>query len=177
MTQIGSDEADRWRAEAQRWEAEAGRLAVDNAALRGQVTELQGQVAALSERVVTLTGLLFGDSSEKQKHKGEAGPGEPAAGPQGHGDGGGQDGGGRRRRRGQQPGSRGHGRRDYSDLDTIEEVHDIAEGEGVCGCCGKAYVPFGEETSEQIDWQVRIVRIVHRRRRYRRACPVRCPGC
>ena len=78
-----------------------------------------------------------------------------------------------RRRRGQQPGSPGHGRRDYSGLETVEEIHDLPEDERVCPQCRSPYVPFGEETSEQVDWQVRIVRIVHRRPTYRRTC--HCP--
>ena len=44
----------------------------------------------------------------------------------------------------------------------------------MCPCCGAVYVAFGEETCEQIDWLVELIRIVHRRRTYRRTC--RCPG-
>lgn len=151
-------EVERWRGEAERWRADAERLAVENAVLRGRVADLEAQVCALSEKVATLAKLAFGASSERKK------PGRSAADDVGGGD---------RRRRGQQPGSRGHGRRDYSHLDTVEEIHDVPESARVCRGCGAAYVPFGEETSEQIDWQVRIVRIVHRRRTYRRTC--RCP--
>jgi hypothetical protein len=78
-----------------------------------------------------------------------------------------------KRGRGQRKGSRGHGRRDYSHLPTREEVHDVAPGERVCPCCGADYVAFGEETCEQIDWRVQLIRIVHRRPTYRRTC--RCP--
>lgn len=169
----GGSEAERWRAEAQRlqgevdhWRAEAERLAAVAAASGARVTELEGQVAALSEKVATLAKLAFGASSETKKR---ATPTDDAGGPEGGASSG-------RRRRGQQPGSRGHGRRDHSGLDTVEEVHDVPEGEQVCPCCGAAYAPFGEETSEQIDWQVRIVRIVHRRPTYRRTCGCPVPG-
>src|SRR5687768_12355262 len=145
------------------WRGEAERLAAENTVLRARVAELEGQVAALSEKVATLTRLVFGASSEK-KEKGKPAEPEPD-----DADGGGGSG----RRRGQQPGSRGHGRRDYSDLETVEEIHDVPEGDRFCPHCGAAYVPFGEECCEQIDWQVRIVRIVHRRPTYRRTC--RCP--
>src|SRR5688572_29814162 len=155
-------EAERWRGEAERWCGEAERLAAENAVLRARVAELEGQVAALSEKVATLTRLVFGASSEKKK--------SPAGPPAGEADGGEQS---ERRRRGQRPGGRGHGRRDYSDLETVEEIHDVPEGDRFCPHCGAAYVPFGEECCEQIDWQVRIVRIVHRRPTYRRTC--RCP--
>ncbi|MBA2577771.1 MAG: transposase [Euzebyaceae bacterium] len=137
---------------------------------------MRGQVAALSEKMVTLTRLLFGDSSEKRDKKDKTEPGGPAAAAPADGEPAGTGGGGGRRRRGQQRGGRGHRRGDYSHLDTVEEVHDVAEDQRVCGCCGTAYAPFGEETSEQIDWRVRIVRIVHRRRRYRRTCRCAVPG-
>lgn len=150
----GRDDAEFWRGEAER-------LAAENAVLRARVAELEGQVAALSERVATLTRLVFGASSEKRgpakSATDDADRGEPPE----------------RRRRGQQPGSRGHGRRDYSELETVEEIHDVPADARVCPDCGAAYAPFGEECCEQIDWQVRIVRIVHRRPTYRRTC--RCP--
>ena len=44
----------------------------------------------------------------------------------------------------------------------------------VCPDCGRAFDALGSEGSEQIDWQVHLTRIVHRRLRYRRACT--CPG-
>jgi transposase len=163
------DDAEYWRGEAQR-------LAGENVVLRAERSELEGQVAALSEKLVTLTKLLYGDSSEKQKKKGkkeEEGAGAPSGkktGGTGEGDG------GPRRRRGQQPGSRGHGRRDNSHLDTEEIVHELDESQRCCGECGTTYAEFGYETSEQIDWQVRVVRIVHRRRSYRRVCGCGVPG-
>lgn len=144
-----------WRAEAVRWHGEAKRLGAENKALRAKVT-------ALSEKVATLAKLVFGRSSER---KSPASPAHEDVAP------GTQD--GSRRRRGQQPGSHGHRRRDYSGLETVEEIHDVGEQERVCPDCGAAYAPFGQETSEQVDWQVRIVRVIHRRPTYRRTC--RCP--
>ena len=164
-------EAARWEAEAARWEAKAKRLAADdarlkaeNAALKKRVSELEAQVAALSERVATLAKLVFGTSSEKKK------PGPPVREQAEHHE---DD---KRRPRGQQPGSTGHGRRDYSGLETLEVVHDVTEDERVCPVCGAPYKPFDEERSEQIDWQVRIVRVVHRRPSYRRSCRCNTKG-
>ncbi|MGH3984532.1 MAG: hypothetical protein ACRDST_18055 [Pseudonocardiaceae bacterium] len=74
------------------------------------------------------------------------------------------------RKRGQQRGRRGHGRRDYSHLPTREEVYDVPAGERVCPNCGAGYAPFGEETCEQIDWQVHLTRMVHSRPTCRRTC-------
>jgi transposase len=74
------------------------------------------------------------------------------------------------RKRGQRPGSKGHGRRDYSHLDTREEIHDVPAEARVCACCGLEFELLGSQTSEQVDWQVTITRVVHRRLRYRRRC-------
>jgi len=54
-------------------------------------------------------------------------------------------------------------------------VHDLAELERCCPKCGLPFDDFpGTEDSEEIHWEVRVVRRVHRRKRYRRAC--NCPG-
>jgi transposase len=148
-------------------------LAADNLVLRARVADLEGQLGALAEKVSVLTKLAFGTSSEKATKRAPADDDSAAsavaAGGSGRDLAGTQD----KRGRGQRPGSRGHGRRDYSHLPTREEVHDVGEAERVCPRCGAGYAPFGEECCEQIDWQVQLVRIVHRRPTYRRTC--RCP--
>ena len=126
------------------------------------MAELEGQVAALTEKVVTLSKLAFGKSSEKTA--------TPPASPPEDVEPGGDVVDAARRRRGQQPGSRGHGRRDYSHLPTVEEIHDVAEVDRVCPRCGAGYDRFGEECCEQIHWEVRIVRVVHHYPTYRRTC-------
>ncbi len=161
-----------WRAEAGRLRAENAVLAAENVVLRAEsagyrarIADLEGQVAALAAKVATLARLAFGKSSEKKTAKG------PAAGD------GGADGtppgGDTGRRRGQRPGSRGHGRRDYSHLPGREEIHDVPEDQRACPRCGTPYSWFAEDTCEQIDWEVRLIRITHRRPAYRQAC--RCP--
>ena len=47
-------------------------------------------------------------------------------------------------------------------------------GQRVCVDCGVEFTASGSEGGEQIDWRVRLTRIVHRRLRYRRACT--CAG-
>jgi transposase len=139
----------------------------------GQLAELNVRVAELSEQVAVLSRMLFGRSSERtrpapdgaddvERPDGDSAdsarePGDPGRSP-----------------RGQRRGGRGHGRRDYSHLETREEVHDVPVGQRVCACCGIAFEPLGAQSSEQIDWRVRVTRIVHRRLRYRRRCD--CPG-
>lgn len=166
---VGVDTEDtgedvRWRA-AERLAAENARLVAENTALRARVTDLEGQVGALTEKVATLAKLVFGDSTEKKKR-----PTEAAAQVNGGHEG------DVRRPRGQQRGSKGHGRRDYSGLETEEVVHDVPVEERVCPECKAPYEPFDEETSEQIDWQVRIVRVVHRRPTYRKSCHCKVRG-
>ncbi len=168
--QPGEDEATLWRSQAEYWRAEAERLAAENSVLRAGVGELEAQVAALTEKVATLARLAFGKSSEKKAARRAPGP-EGNEGAEGEGSGAGTG----RRGRGQQRGSTGHGRRDYSHLPTREEIHDVPEGQRCCPRCGAGYAPFGQESCEQIDWQVHLTRIVHRRVTYRRTCgcPVR----
>ncbi len=161
--------------EVEFWRAEAKRLTVENVVLQTRVADLEGQVGALAEKVSVLARLAFGTSSEKAK-RAPGGDG-PAGGSCGGDDAAGDDTAGRKakRGRGQRRGSRGHGRRDYSHLPGREEVHDVPEAERVCPRCGAGYAPFGQECCEQIDWQVQLTRIVHRRPTYRRTCgcPVR----
>ncbi len=160
---------DRWREKARSLAADKKRLVAELEASKARVVDLEGQLIAATEKISTLSKLCFGTSSEKKgKKKSEpGGAGRDASGeptdpgqPPDHG----------RRRRGQRPGSTGHGRRDYSGLETEEKLHDVPEHERECPDCGTAYEPFDEESSSQVDWQVRIVRVLHRRRRYRKAC-------
>src|SRR5713226_6498307 len=104
-----ADEAVFWRERAGSLAAENVRLAAENTTLAGTVAVQREQIAALKQRVVTLSRMLFGTSSEKGD------PGRPEAGGDGDGPGGGGDGrgdggGAGEGRRGQRPGSAGHGR-------------------------------------------------------------------
>jgi transposase len=149
-------------------EVRAAELAERLTQAEARAAELGGRVAELGEQVTVLSRLLYGEKSEKAKSRPAPGGGGGEGGEAGRG-------GGLRRRRGQQPGTKGHGRRDYSRLETREEVHDVPEGERVCPHCGKAFELLGTaEDSEQVDWRVTVTRIVHRRLRYRRRCD--CPG-
>ena len=158
--------ANRDENDAAFWQSQVAQLAADNARLVAENVDLRGQVAALSEKVATLAKLAFGEKSEKSKTKKDPPGGVPTEGVANS----------TGRRRGQQSGSRGHGRRDYSNLETEEEIHDVAEEERCCPECGAQYAPFDEETSEQIDWVVRIVRVIHRRPTYRKTCKCKVRG-
>lgn len=135
-----------------------------------RLAEAEDRIEKLVEQVAVLSRMLFGRSWEKGPG-GSGACGGQAEADSGEADG---DGDGDRPKRGQRPGSKGHGRRDYSHLDTREEVHDVPPDQRVCPDCGRAFDALGSQDSEQVDWQVQVIRIVHRRMRYRRACS--CPG-
>ena len=155
-----------WRERALRAEAENVVLTERLAAAESRLAELTGQVAVLSR-------MLFGRSSEKTA----AGPEDPAGdGPLPDDQAGAGNAGADRPRpkRGQRRGGQGHGRRDYSGLRTREEIHDVPADQRGCQWCGRVFEALGSECAEQIDWQVTVTRVVHRRLRYRRRCG--CPG-
>lgn len=75
------------------------------------------------------------------------------------------------RKRGQQPGSVGHGRRRHDNLQVKEEVYDLTEDGKCCPSCGMPFDLFpGTEDSElvEVEVQTHIRRI--KRKRYKRTC-------
>jgi transposase len=78
------------------------------------------------------------------------------------------------RKRGQQRGKPGHGRRRQTQLPVKEEFHELPSEEQCCPHCGLPYAPFpGTEDSEVVEVEVKAhVRRI-RRRRYQPTCA--CP--
>jgi transposase len=76
-----------------------------------------------------------------------------------------------KRPRGKQPGTRGFGRKIRSNLPVEEVVHDILSTERHCGTCGREreQLPF-TENSEEIHYSYKLVRIQHKRRKYKKTC-------
>ena len=74
------------------------------------------------------------------------------------------------RRRGQQRGAPGHGRRQHGHLPVQVEAHDVEPERRRCPACGDEYRAHGSEDSEQLEIEVRAYRRVIKRRRYRRSC-------
>jgi len=153
------EEVEFWKAEshkhfcdAQYWRAQHQR-ALDRIAQRDQeMDRLKAEVRRLRQQ-------LFGRKTEKGKA-------EPV--PQGLK----QASSGRRR--GQQPGGAGHGRRDHSHLPAVVTPVDLPADERCCPRCHQPYAEFpGTEDSETIEIHVRAHRRVIRRKRYRRTCS--CP--
>jgi transposase len=154
------EEVEFWKAEshkhfcdAQYWRA-MHQQALERIAQRDQeIDRLKGEVRGLRQQ-------LFGRKTEKGKAKPT--PQGLEKSPTG-------------RRRGQQPGRAGHGRRDHSHLPAVVTPVDIRADERCCPRCHQPYAEFpGTEDSETIEIDVRAHRRVIRRKRYRRTCS--CPG-
>ena len=75
------------------------------------------------------------------------------------------------KRRGGQPGAKGHGRRRHAHLPTEEILHELPPDKQRCPRCATPFEVFpGTEDSDELDWDVRLTRRVHKRARYRPAC-------
>src|SRR5215831_1101814 len=138
--------------EANYWRAQHARLVEREAALKVEVEALQSTIRDLTQR-------LYGAKSEKSACPDRTVE-STLANP---------------RKRGQQPGSTGHGRSDRTALPVVTEGRDLSEAAKHCPACGKAFAPFpGVESSDVIEIQVQahIRRI--QRLRYPKTC--QCPA-
>ena len=80
-----------------------------------------------------------------------------------------------KRRRGQQPGAKGPRRQLRADLPEQVINHTLETGQLVCPCCGKVRPELSlREQSQEIGWEVRLVRRRHVRFRYGPSC--QCPS-
>src|SRR3989442_768484 len=114
------------------WQAQYERLVEREAALKADVEALQATIRDLTQR-------LYGAKSEHAAGPDSAGASQTTS----------------PRKRGQQPGSPGHGRRDRSALPVVAEVHDVSEAAKHCPVCGEALRPVpGAEESTIIEVQV-----------------------
>src|SRR5882672_7141820 len=137
--------------EANYWRAQHARLVQREAALKAQVEALEAQLRDLTQR-------LYGKKSEQSAGSEALGKSKPA----------------NPRKRGQQPGSQGHGRSDRSMLPVVVEVHDVSEAAKHCLQCGEALAPFpGVEACDIIEVQVQAHMRRIQRPRYQKTC--RCP--
>ena len=135
-------QAGYWRDRHQRAQEREEKLRDENEQLRAKNKELERQ--------------LFGRRSEKGHG---ASPETTGSSTQ------------RRRRRGQQPGRPGPGRRNTSHLPVEEEDHALAEDQCYCDRCGLPFEDFpGTEDSEVLEIEIRGYKRRIRRRRYRPTC-------
>jgi transposase len=133
------------------WRAQHARLVQREVALQAQVEAREAQLRDLTQR-------LSGKKSEQSAGSEALGTSQPA----------------NPRKRGQQPGSQGHGRSDRSMLPVVVEVHDVSEAAKHCPPCGEALAPFpGVEACDIIEVQVQAHMRRIQRPRYQKTW--RCP--
>jgi len=76
------------------------------------------------------------------------------------------------KKKGQQPGSKGHGKRSYNHLPVVEETVDLFEKDAICPCCHLPYEELPEmENSEILEViNVKPYRRLIGRKKYKRNC-------
>ena len=140
------------RAEAGYWKSRHADAVKRNEQLQSELDQARGEIQQLKDK-------LFGRKSERRstgQHLAKLVEEEEP------------------RKRGGQPGHRGHGRIDYSHLPAVEEIRTLSAEERRCERCGKPRLEMTDtEDSEQVEIEVRAHRRVIRRKRYRAACD--CP--
>jgi transposase len=154
LVSISKQEYVQLKWDAQYWQMQHQRTLSREADLKARIETLRAQVRDLRQR-------LFGRKTEKSTAQSEQ-QSKPES----------------KRPRGQQRGSVGHGRVDFSHLPAREEEREVGEAERCCPQCGKAAAVFpGTEDSEVIEIEVQAYRRVIRRKRYRSVCECGCvPG-
>ncbi len=168
-----------WRAQHERavkrevaWKEKAHELEVRARQQSVQIKEQAAQIEALTAKVVWLQEQVFGRKSEQSKgasgdaDKEKQGSAKDLESSSEMG-----------RNRGQQPGGEGHGRKNHNELPAQIIEHELPEDEQHCPCCG---LPLKETTdtedSEEVHWEVHLVRRIHRRKRYKRTCECKGPA-
>jgi len=140
-------------ARASYWEALHARA-------KSEIDKLRQEALFKDAKIKDLQNRLFGKKSEKRS------PLKSEKGGQGDSP--------SKRKRGQQPGSQGHGRTKRPDLPVIHEQSDLAEDEKRCPSCGLEHLPRPalDEHSDVIEVEVKA-----HVRRIRRLAYTRNPGC
>ena len=117
------------------WQAQHARSVEREAALTAQVASLEATIRDLTQR-------LYGTKSERSAGSDDAAESTPSS----------------PRPRGQQPGSKGHGRSERSALLVVPEVHDLSPAQACCPTCGEAFAAFpGTEDSTILKCRSRLI--------------------
>lgn len=78
-----------------------------------------------------------------------------------------------KRARGRQSGTKGHGRKKRTSLEPEDCVHKFQPQDLICSDCSLPFEEISEKTSEEIHFEYKLVRRIHRRQVVRKTC--RCP--
>jgi transposase len=121
--------------------------------------EMNNEIEELKTKLRKREQQLFGRKSEKNTATLEKNPNTKRAETS-------------KKKRGQQPGSQGHGRRDYNHVPTTIEEVSLSEEDSCCRCCGLPYKELhGFETSEILEViHVQAHRRIINRKKYKRNC-------
>lgn len=128
---------------------------------KNKVEEQEQEILQLNARIRYLEQQLYGRKTEKKNSSEKnAQSTEPSS-----------EDDKQKRKRGQQPGACGHGRRDHSHLEAKDEI--FALDEAVCPKCGCPYhedESLGTEDSEIIEIEIKVYRRKIRRKKYKKTC-------
>jgi transposase len=140
-----------YKSRANYWETQFQRAKTREEELVAKVEDLEAKLRKREQQ-------LFGRSSEKNVKSLDKNPNSQEVTP--------------KRKRGQQLGSKGHGRRDYNHLPAVEEIIGLSKKHAMCSCCGLSYEELpGRETSEVLEViNVKAHRRIIHRKRYQRQC-------
>ena len=189
VDQIGlRQQARYWRSQHARavereaeWKAKAQQLAAESRQRDATIARLSQQVEALKARVAWLARQVFGrkteatddSTSDTQQENQNASASSPNATDELSNPSSEQPS-KTSRKRGQQIGAKGHGRKRRVNLSCVEMTHELPEAMCRCPKCGKPFRVFpGTEDSEEIEWEVILRRRRHRRTRYLPTCDCR----
>jgi transposase len=142
------------RQQANFWRAQHQRAVQRETALKEKVHHLEGEIREWKRR-------LFGRKTEKSSST------KPPANPNAKGPANNS----KPRKRGQQRGSKGHGRRNHDHLDTSHEDCVLPSDQQTCPCCGEPLEEIpGTADGDILEIEIRAHRRRYHRRRYRRTC-------
>ncbi len=152
----------RVRAWADTWKKKAEGYKKVLKQLEAKVLEREQKITEQEARIAWLERQLFGRKSEKATPDPVSDEeNDQEASKEGR----------EKKKRGQKRGAKGHGRRRRAELPTEERVQDLPREKRLCRRCGKPYGLFPRtEDSEEIDYEYRVVRIVHKRAMYHQRC-------
>jgi transposase len=151
-------QAHYWQTQHRRAVQRAAKLAEQVQLLRGQIRELKRRLFARKSETSAAT-----DPATKRAAKDAATNTQGQTTPDG-----------KRRSRGQQPGSKGHGRRRHDHLPTSHEDCKLPDDQCCCPDCGQPFEEIpGTTDGDILEVEVRAHRRRYHRQRYRRCCT--CP--
>lgn len=131
-------------------EGEISILKVENAKLKKIIEKKDAQISSLQKKLYAASTEVSPPSPQEEETLEAVPPKRP---------------------RGKQPGSKGFGRKIRTELPLEEHVHDISPSQKHCSKCGceRVQLPFTED-SEEIDFSYRLIRVRHKRRKYKQSC-------